>query len=187
MSLYKQIGILVSFVFLVLLLTVLSVSFGIIKESAQKELYENAQNSASSLALSISSTDASQGAIETLINASFDNGNYEKIRFIDTMGGVIYERKLEKSIYVVPNWFMNFANFELLGAKANVASGWSVLGHIEVLNDRGVTYVQLYNIMINMFWYLTVACIVFLGFLSFVFRMMLKPLFRIEKAGRSST
>lgn len=186
MSLYKQIGFLVSFVFLILLLTILSVSFSIIKESAQKELYENAQNSASSLALSISSTDASQSAIETLINASFDNGNYEKIAFVDSTGNTIYERKLEKSVHIIPDWFVKFATFELSAAKASVSSGWSVLGIIEVLNDRGVTYLQLYNIMINMLWYITFACIMFLIFLSFVFHIMLKPLFKIEKQAEAA-
>ena len=76
MTLYRQIALIVSSVFAVLLVTVISVSFTVIKNSVKQELYDNAQNSVSSLSLSIANTSQDMSNIETMINAIFDNGNY---------------------------------------------------------------------------------------------------------------
>lgn len=185
MTLYRQIAILVSFVFLILLSTILLVSFSIVRESAKKELYENAQNSVSSLSISISSTEASQGAIETMINASFDNGNYERISFVDIDENVKYERTKEINNSNIPAWFEQIVEFELPVAKAKLSSGWQVIGTLEILNNRSVTYFQLYNIMMSMVMYLGIACVVFLLILSYVFHVILRPLLDIEKQAQA--
>ncbi|MDY0321798.1 MAG: LapD/MoxY N-terminal periplasmic domain-containing protein [Arcobacteraceae bacterium] len=181
MTLYRQIAILVTIVFVILLFTILTVSFNIIKDSAQKELYENAQNSVSSLSLSISNTDASQGNIETMINASFDNGNYERITYKDANENIKYQRELENRQTNIPQWFEGIVKFEIPVAKATLSDGWQVIGTLEILNDKNITYVQLYNIMMHMLWYLGIACIVFLIILSYVFHVILKPLLDIEQ------
>ncbi|MDY0328395.1 MAG: LapD/MoxY N-terminal periplasmic domain-containing protein [Arcobacteraceae bacterium] len=181
MTLYKQIAILVTLVFLILLATILTVSFNIIRDSAQKELYENAQNSVSSLSISITSTDSSRGAIETMINASFDNGNYERISFVDIDNNIVYQRNIEVKKSSIPSWFENIVKFEVPIAKATLSSGWQVIGTLEILNDRAVTYAQLYNIMMSMVWYLGLACVVFLSILSYVFHVILRPLLDIER------
>ncbi len=181
MTLYRQIAILVTMVFIVLLFTILTVSFNIIKDSAQKELYENAQNSVSSLSLSISNTDASQGNIETMINASFDNGNYERITYKDVNTEIKYQRELEIKQSNIPQWFESIVKFEIPVAKATLSDGWQVAGTIEILNDKNITYTQLYNIMTHMLWYLGIACIVFLTILAYVFHVILRPLLDIEQ------
>jgi diguanylate cyclase (GGDEF)-like protein len=181
MTLYRQIAILVTMVFVILLFTILTVSFNIIRDSAQKELYENAQNSVSSLSLSISNTDASQGNIETMINASFDNGNYERITYKDINSTIKYQRELEIRQTNIPSWFENIVKFEIPVAKATLSNGWQVIGTIEILNDKNITYTQLYDIMMHMLWYLGIACIVFLTILSYVFHVILRPLLDIEK------
>ena len=181
MTLYRQIAILVTMVFVILLFTILTVSFNIIRDSAQKELYENAQNSVSSLSLSISNTDTSQGNIETMINASFDNGNYERITYKDINSAIKYQRELEIRQTNIPSWFENIVKFEIPVAKATLSDGWQVIGTIEILNDKNITYTQLYNIMTHMLWYLGIACIVFLTILAYVFHVILRPLLDIEK------
>ena len=185
MTLYRQIAILVSGIFLILLGTILMVSFKIVKDSAQKELYENAQNSVSSLSLSLSSTDMTQGAIETMINASFDNGNYERITFVDIDNNKVYERIKEIQTLNIPAWFESFVAFEVPVAKAKLSSGWQVIGTLEILNNRSITYFQLYNIMMSMVLYLGLACIVFLLILSYIFHVILRPLLAIEKQAQA--
>ncbi|PKN14227.1 MAG: diguanylate cyclase, partial [Deltaproteobacteria bacterium HGW-Deltaproteobacteria-24] len=185
MTLYRQIAILVSGIFLILLSTILMVSFSIVKDSAQKELYENAQNSVSSLSLSLNSTDMTQGAIETMINASFDNGNYERITFVDIDNNKVYERTKEIQTANIPVWFEKFVAFEVPVAKAKLSSGWQVIGTLEILNNRSITYFQLYNIMMSMVIYLGLACIVFLLILSYIFHVILRPLLAIEKQAQA--
>ncbi len=185
MTLYKQIAILVTFIFFVLLGTILMVSFKIIKDSAQQELYENAQNSVSSLSITISSTGMDQGSIETIINASFDNGNYEQISFVDMENNILYERSKEVQLVNIPEWFQEIVAFEVPVATANVSSGWQILGTLNILSDRAVTYLQLYKIMMSILTYLSIAYIISLAILAFVFREMLKPLFKIERQAKA--
>lgn len=185
MTLYRQIAILVSCIFLILLTTILMVSFKIVKDSAQKELYENAQNTVSSLSLSIGSTDMTQGSIETMINASFDNGNYERITFIDIDNKVVYERNKEIITLNIPHWFEKMVVFDVPVAKAKISSGWQVIGTLEILNNKSVTYFQLYKIMTHMVMQLGFACIIFLIVLSYIFHVILRPLLEIEKQAQA--
>ena len=86
MTLYRQIAIFVTIIFVVLFITIITVSFNVIKDSVQKELYENAQNNVSTLSLSISNTTISESNIQTMINATLDNGNYERKTFKNING-----------------------------------------------------------------------------------------------------
>lgn len=181
MTLYRQIAILVTIVFTILLFTILTVSFNIIKDSVQKELYENAQNSVSSLSLSISNTSTSTGNIETMINAIFDNGNYERITYKNTDEQIQYERVLEEEQNTVPSWFVNFVEIKIPAAKATLSSNWKIIGVLEILNSKNTAYTQLYNMMTHMFLYLSISCVIFLIILYYVFHIILKPLLEIQK------
>lgn len=181
MTLYRQIALIVTLVFTILLITVIGVSFHVIKDSVKQELYNNAQNSVSSLGLSISNTSIEQGNIETMINASFDNGNYENIIFRNQYGEIIYQRNLEKKELIIPYWFEEFVNFEVPTAKSTISKGWKIIGTLEILNDKDIAYKQLYNITLNLFVYISISCVVFLIILYFLFHKILKPLLEIQK------
>ncbi|MDD2871977.1 MAG: LapD/MoxY N-terminal periplasmic domain-containing protein [Candidatus Gracilibacteria bacterium] len=181
MTLYKQIAILVTAVFIILLLTILTISFSIVKDSVQKELYENAQNSVSSLSLSIYNTNISQGNIETMINATFDNGNYERITYKHINEQIQYERELEKKEKSIPLWFERIVEIKIPVAKATLSSNWEIIGILEILNDKNTAYMQLYNMMTNMFLYLSISCVVFLIILYYLSHILLKPLLQIKK------
>ena len=77
MSLLKQVSIVLGFIFLILFVSIIGLSFNIIKDSSAKSLYENVQNSVTSTSLSITNAGVDEGTIKTVINAAFDNGNYE--------------------------------------------------------------------------------------------------------------
>jgi len=181
MSLFKQIALLVSSVFTLLFIVILVVSFSIIKQSAKKSLYENAQNSASSISLSMTNTGLDDGSIKTLINASFDNGNYEKILFKDVQSKVIYERIKSEVNQDIPAWFLEFINIKEIGAKVSISSGWSVVGTLEVYNDRAVLHTQLYDIFKSLIITLALVSFVLLLVLSSFVHVMLKPLLTIKK------
>ena len=83
MTLFKQVSIILLFIFIILFTLIMGVTFKIMKDSTQKSLYENVQNSVSSISLSITNAGSDISSIKTIINASFDNGNYERIVFKD--------------------------------------------------------------------------------------------------------
>lgn len=182
MTLYRQIAIFVTIIFVVLFITIITVSFNVIKDSVQKELYENAQNNVSTLSLSISNTTISESNIQTMINATFDNGNYERITFKNINGEIKYQSEQEEIIDdAVPLWFKNIIEIQIPVAKATLSSNWQIIGMLEIINDKNSAYLQLYKVMTNIFLYLSISCIIFLITLYYVFHILLKPLLNIQK------
>lgn len=182
MTLYRQIAIFVTIIFVILFITIITVSFNVIKDSVQKELYENAQNNVSTLSLSISNTTISESNIQTMINATFDNGNYERITFKNINGEIKYQREQEEIIDDdVPQWFKNIIEIQIPVAKATLSSNWQIIGMLEIINDKNSAYLQLYKVMTNIFLYLSISCIIFLITLYYVFHILLKPLLNIQK------
>ena len=160
MKLNKQLAILSVIFFIILFFTILVVSINIIKDSVQKELYENAQNSVSSLSISISNTSTSLNNIKTMIDATFDNGNYERITYKDINNNILYQRDLELRQNHIPLWFENLIEIKIPVAKSTLSNNWQIIGIVEILNDKNTAYSQLYDLMINMFVYLSISYVI---------------------------
>lgn len=187
MSLFKQVSVVLLFIFTILFTLIIAVTFGIIKDSAKKSLYENVQNSVTNLSLSITNSGTEISSIKTVINASFDNGNYEKIIFKDVDDNIVYELKKETNIEEneIPKWFINLVNIEEVSAKSTISNGWNVLGILEIYNDRTLFFEQTYEIFKNLVFSLLISFIVLLIILSYLFNFILNPLKTIKKQAES--
>ncbi|MCT7908984.1 diguanylate cyclase [Arcobacter lacus] len=182
MSLFKQVSIVLIFIFFILFTLIVGLSFNIIKDSTKKSLYENVQNSVTSLSLSITNAGGDESTIKTAINASFDNGNYEKIVFKDTDEQVVYEVKKELKIDEdIPKWFINFVDIDEISALATISSGWNVLGVLEIYGDRAIFYHQTYEMFTKLIVSLLISFAILLVILFFLFTFILKPLKIINK------
>lgn len=183
MSLFKQVSLVLSFIFAILFILITVVSFKIIKDSTEKSLYENVQNSVSSISLSITNAGTDISSIKTVINATFDNGNYEKIVFKDVDENIIYEVKKEIVLDEkdIPFWFIKLINIGEISAKSTISNGWNVLGNIEIYNDRTIFYHQIYSIFNNLIFSLLLSFTLLLIILFYLFRYMLEPLSTIKK------
>ena len=183
MSLFKQVSIILLFIFIILFTLIMGVSFNIIKDSTKKSLYENVQNSVSSISLSITNAGSDISSIKTVMNASFDNGNYEKIVFKDADENIIYE--LKKDIEIdeekTPLWFVNIVEIGEISAKSIISRNWKVLGEIEIYNDRTIFYNQTYSIFKSLIFSLLISFVGLLLILFFLFNYILKPLKTIKK------
>lgn len=183
MSLFKQVSIILLFIFIILFTLITGVSFNIIKDSTKKSLYENVQNSVSSISLSITNAGSDLSSIKTVMNASFDNGNYERIVFKDVDENVIYE--LKKDIEIdeekTPLWFVNIVEIGEISAKSIISRNWKVLGEIEIYNDRTIFYHQTYSIFKSLIFSLLISFAGLLLILFFLFNYILKPLKTIKK------
>ena len=183
MSLFKQVSLVLSFIFAILFILITAVSFKIIKDSTEKSLYENVQNSVSSISLSITNSGTDISSIKTVINATFDNGNYEKIVFKDTNEDIIYEVKKEIVLDEkdMPSWFISLINIDEISAKSTISNGWNILGYIEIYNDRSIFYHQIYSIFYNLIFSLLICFTILLVILFYLFKYILKPLITIKK------
>ena len=182
MTLFKQVSIVLSIIFTILFLIITAVSFKIIKDSSQKSLYENVQNSVSSISLSITNAGTDASSIKTVINASFDNGNYEKIIFKDLDENIVYE--ISKEIQIdehIPSWFISLVNIDEISAKSTISNGWNVLGNIEIYNDRTIFYQQTYGIFKNLVFSLLISFVILIVIIFYLFNFILKPLKTIKK------
>ena len=183
MSLFKQVSIVILFIFTILFILITVVSFKIIKDSSEKSLYENVQNSATSVSLSITNAGSDISSIKTVINASFDNGNYEKIIFKDNEEVSIYEvsKDISEEKNDIPLWFIDLIDIGEISAKSTISNGWNVLGTIEIFNDRTIFYHQTYSIFKNLVFSLLISFAILTVILFFLFAYMLKPLKTIKK------
>ncbi|KLE01389.1 bifunctional diguanylate cyclase/phosphodiesterase [Aliarcobacter butzleri] len=182
MSLFKQVSIVLIFIFFILFTLIVGLSFNIMKESTKKSLYENVQNSVTSLSLSITNAGEDESTIKTVINASFDNGNYEKIIFKNMQEEVVYEVQKELKIDEdIPQWFINFVDIEEISALATISNGWNVLGVLEIYGDRAIFYEQTYAIFTKLIVSLLISFAILLVVLFFLFTFILKPLKVINK------
>lgn len=183
MSLFKQVSIVLSFVFTILFILITAVSFKIIKDSTAKSLYENVQNSVTSISLSITNAGTDVSSIKTVINASFDNGNYEKIIFKNMEDITVYEitKEIKLEEENIPSWFINLVDIGEVSAKSTISNGWNVLGTIEIYNDRTIFYQQTYAIFKNLIFSLLISFTILTIILFFLFSYMLKPLYTIKK------
>lgn len=181
MTLFKQIALMLSIFLLIVLATVLTLNFQSANESVQDRLYEDAKNTASSLSLSLGSTNGDISMMSTMINANFDSGNYRYISLLDVDGNIIFDRKRESDIVDVPEWFLNTINIEAPIASANVSAGWSQVGILNVQSDDTFAYKQLYTILINLLASFSLIAFVGLIILNLLLVAILKPLREVQR------
>src|SRR5512137_1470285 len=107
MSLYRQLVAFTLALFLVLFIGTWFAKLENTRSFLQNQLESHAQDTASSLGLAITQYADDVVSIETMISALFDRGYYEEIKFLDTEGKPLVERKLNVVIEGVPQWFIN--------------------------------------------------------------------------------
>src|SRR5574344_1760902 len=186
MSLLKQVSIVLGFIFLILFVSIIGLSFNIIKDSSAKSLYENVQNSVTSTSLSITNAGVDEGTIKTVINAAFDNGNYEKIVFKNINDEIVYE--LKKDLIIsdeIPHWFINIVDTGEISALASISEGWNVLGVLDIYADRAIYYNETYSMFIKLLQSLAFSFVVLIIILSIFFNFILKPLRTINNQAKA--
>jgi len=181
MTLYRQ---LIIFTFLLFFLLFAGSWFTKLESTRSflvDQLESHAQDTATSLGLSISQYSKDLPVIETMINAVFDRGYYRIIRFADAEDKVQVERILDVKIETVPQWFIRWVPLKIPEARSNVMSGWSRAGSIYVKSHPGYAYKTLWDDFVRMtIWFAGCAVFVLIaGGLGL--RFLLRPLVLVEK------
>jgi len=147
------------------------------------QLESHAQDTATSLGLSISQYTLEHGdsAIETMINAVFDRGYYRIVRYSDAQDNIVYDRVLDVTIENVPQWFINLIPLKTPEATANVMAGWIQAGTVYVKSHPGYAYKTLWEDTVHVtLWFL--ACGIFVLIVGgYGLKVLLKPLVKVEE------
>ncbi len=183
MSLQRQLLIAVTGLFLLLLLGNLIVSMINARNYLQDQLQVHAQDTATSLGLSLSQ--AAQGkdtaTLETLINVIFDRGYYRRISYSNLAGTPPIVREYPIVIENVPAWFVQLIDLPEPHGKAEVVSGWYQLGQVEVVGHPGFAYRDLWQVFKAQLWLFFLFAVLAYIASSVALRYLLNPLKRVEE------
>jgi len=187
MSLFKQLVMMLSLFLAVILVSVMVLNFRSATEFAQNQLYTDAKNTAHSLGLSLSKVadPSDTSSMETMINAIYDSGYYQRIRLADVEGKEVYVRESEVRVSDVPQWFIEMVPIYNASASSEIMIGWSRFGTLEVSAHTGNTYRQLYSTLMDLIYtFLMIAAVVFI-MLYFLLSLSLKSLKRIGEQAKA--
>jgi diguanylate cyclase (GGDEF)-like protein len=147
MTLLRQLLIAILLLLSVVLAGSLAISVGHTRSYLDAQLRSHAQDAATSLGLSLSSSAAEddQATIEAMVDALFDSGYYRAVRVVDTSGRTLANREQADRFDDVPAWFVRLLPLRTPRGEALLMSGWRRLGQVEVTSNPGYAYLELWR------------------------------------------
>ncbi|OGQ94759.1 MAG: diguanylate cyclase [Deltaproteobacteria bacterium RIFOXYD12_FULL_57_12] len=182
MTLYRQLIVFTLVLFLLLFTGTWVAKLESTRSFLMNQLESHAQDTATSLGLSISQhmAEGDMVAVESMINAVFDRGYYREVRLTDVQEKVLIDRTLDVTIENIPQWFVRLIPLKTPSATANVMAGWLQAGTIYVESHPGYAYKALWDTATRMtIWFAVTGVIVFIAG-GFGLRILLQPLKRVE-------
>jgi EAL domain-containing protein (putative c-di-GMP-specific phosphodiesterase class I)/GGDEF domain-containing protein len=126
-----------------------SISINIINTQhfLSEQLASHAQDTATSLGLSLSDPLLKDEAIvvEATINAIFDRGFYKHITLEDINGNILYQRINTNQPEQVPQWFIELFELTAPEQQSMIDTGWTIGGVLKVRSHTGLAYAQLWK------------------------------------------
>ena len=183
MSLSKQLLILISALFLMIFSLNFLLSLNNIRSYLEGESQIHAQDTATSLGLSLSPymVEETDPIIETTMNAIFDMGYYQEIKLLNVDNQPLVTLTNKKEFEGVPGWFVEMIPMKTAMAESEISSGWSIRGVIYVAINPGYAYFKLYEQAKSSFYYSLAAFVLSIALLFVVLRMTLSSLKRIDQ------
>ena len=183
MTLYRQLAVSIIILFAVGFIGTTMISTGNLHSFLESQLKTHAQDTATSLGLSLSPHMRQQDLpiINLMIDAIFDRGYFQSIQLVDIDGNILVVRTRENYKEPAPDWFIRLVSLPTPRAEATVMSGWKQAGSIHVVSHPGLAYQELWsNTRDTFLLFLAVAIIILIAALL-TLRFLLRPLHEVEK------
>lgn len=146
-----------------------------------EQLASHAQDTATSLGLSVSThLEEDRVTVESMVNAVFDRGYYQRIRISDMDGKTLVERSQEVRFQDVPGWFVELVELQVPRAEAAVMSGWRQAGKVEVWSHPGYAHRELWRTSTRLSAWFALVTLAVLAAGAVVLRLLLRPLREVE-------
>ncbi|MBS1197315.1 MAG: diguanylate cyclase/phosphodiesterase [Proteobacteria bacterium] len=176
MSLFRQLWLAVIASTLIAFTGSLLVSMLTARQYLEQQLAIKNNDNAASLALSMSQLAKDPITIELQVAAVFDSGQYASVRVIDPEGKVMIEKTSQPASGAVPDWFIRLFPIESRLGQAQVSTGWSQFGTVQLVSHNAFAYQELWDGGIKLvIWFLNGGLI--LGLLGMQFlRHIKRPL-----------
>lgn len=183
MTLARQIILVISLVFLLVLAGVFV--HGVLNTRAylSQQLGSHAQDTATSLALSLGPALQQQdmAAAESLVDAIVDRGYYQRIEYIDLANASRLKREFPVVVQGVPPWFTQWVKLDTPQREALIMAGWQQHGRLQVVSHAGYAYRELWESTLATAAWLGGGWLLTVGSLMLLLRWVLAPLLAVER------
>lgn len=182
MTLYRQIAISIITLLVLWFMGTIVISTNNLRAFLDTQLKSHAQDTATSLGLSLSPHMQPQdlGIIQSMVDAIFDRGDYSAIIITSLNGETLFERSSEAGTGNIPDWFVNAVALPAPTAEALIMSGWKQSASVYVTSSPGNAYNELWSNTVDTFWLFLVSAATLLALALLAVRIVLKPLHNVE-------
>lgn len=183
MTLYRQLLIFTFVLFLTLFTCTWVIKLQNTRTFLEDQLESHAQDTATSLGLSISPYIAENdiATVDTMMNAVFDRGYYRTILLTDLDEKAIVEKKLNVVITDVPAWFVNLIPLKTPRTNTLITAGWTQIGHLYVESHPGYGYKTLWDATTSMTKVFGIIAVIVMSLGAIGLRLLLIPLRQVER------
>ena len=143
MSLFRQLWLAVITATIIAFAGSLIVSMVTARQYLEQQLAIKNNDNASSLALSMSQLAKDPITIELQVAAIFDSGQYASVRVIDPEGKIMIERTSPPDTGSVPPWFIALFPINSAVGQAQISTGWTQFGTVELVSHKQFAYQEL--------------------------------------------
>ncbi len=182
MSLFRQLLLTVSTVFLLLLAGVQIIYVMNARSYLQQQLDSHSQDAATALGLSLATVmpGGDRALMETVIGPVFDRGYYQNITVLAPNGEVLVNKSLPARPLEVPAWFARLVVLQAPSNESLISAGWRQLGRVIVTSHPNFAYQQLWRTSLETLWLLVALYVVALWVVRLFLAAILKPLAQIR-------
>lgn len=183
MSLSRQLAALLVLLFSLMFVGTFLISLKSNRDYLNAQLTSHAQDTATSLGLSLSPyiAQGDKAMLQTMVDAIYDRGYYRLIRLENPQGQLLYERNDPLTVERVPPWFVRLFPLEAPTAATELSSGWIQAGTLQVSSHPGYAHAELWRSSTTLLsWFLACAVLSFL-FGLLLLRRLLNPLRAMEQ------
>ncbi|MCM8857224.1 MAG: EAL domain-containing protein [Candidatus Thiodiazotropha sp.] len=182
MTLSRQLVILITALLVLVFTGTFFISVQNTRSYLDSQMASHAQDTATSLGLSISKhlADGDLATVTAMTDAIFDRGYYRLVRVQDMQGEPLVDRELQIRLEGVPTWFIKRFPLSTPVGEATVMAGWVQAGRVIVQSHPGFAHRQLWENTVEIFWWFLASALIvlLLGLVSL--RWVLKPLKEVE-------
>ncbi len=184
MTLYRQISFFVFTCMIVLFCCFWWVQLSSTRSFLENQLQSNAQDTATSLGLSLSMAirgDGGEVEMETMVNAIFDRGYFRSVIVRGVDDNILFSRESSASAGDVPLWFIHLFPIVSPSVEAMIMDGWSQAGRVEVQSHPGYGYENLWGAAKRAALWAVISFFAASLLGSLVLKLLLRSLNKVER------
>ena len=187
MTLLRQLILVIVTLFILLFAGTFTISVNNTQKYLSAQLQTIAQDTATSLGLTLSPhfVDQDMITVESMVSAVFDSGYYREVVINDMDGKPLLERIAPVAIEGIPDWFIRLVPLETPRGESLIMAGWQQAGTISVAANPGQAYITLWNNSVYSFWWFLGSSLVVFGLGVLALRVVLRPLRAVEDQAKA--